>query len=84
MTVLTTREDRPCWNPEAEVDRQARALLEQHGSGAVYTALDRLNDSIDRGDRGARDFWVQVVRAIHEDQRLARLPKGGRAVRRAG
>ena len=82
--MLTERDDPPCWSPEAEVARLARALLEQHGSGAVYIALDRLNDSIDREDRGARDFWAQVVRAIHEDQHFASLPKKGRAVRRAG
>jgi hypothetical protein len=72
VMLLTTREDRPCWSPEAEVDRQARTLLAQHGSGAVYIALDRLNESIDRCDRGGRDFWAQVIRAIHEHQRSAR------------
>jgi hypothetical protein len=59
---------------EAEVDRESGVLFDQHGSTAVYIALDRLNESIDRGDRAARDFWVLVVRAIHERQRSASRP----------
>ena len=58
---------------EAEVDREAYALLDEHGSGAVYAALDRLNQSIDDCDRRARDFWAQVVGAIHAHQRSAEL-----------
>jgi len=58
---------------EAEVDREARSLVEQHGPRAVYIALERLNASIDRGDRAARDFWVLVVRAIHAYKRQAKM-----------
>jgi hypothetical protein len=53
----------------AEVDSSARELIEQHGTGAVYVAVERLNQSIDQGDRIVRDFWAQVVHAIHEHQR---------------
>jgi hypothetical protein len=55
----------------ATVDNSARELIEQHGTGAVYAAVERLNQSIDTGDRNGRDFWAQVVRAIHEYQRSA-------------
>ena len=53
---------------EADIVRKANELLGQYGSTAIYTALDQLNASIDRNDLGARDFWVQVVRLIHEHQ----------------
>ena len=45
----------------ATVDEAARKLIEQHGTGAVYAAVERLNQSIDERDRPARDFWAQVV-----------------------
>jgi hypothetical protein len=35
----------------------------------VLVAIDRLNDSIDQGDRRSRDFWAQVVHLIHDHQR---------------
>jgi hypothetical protein len=47
----------------------ARNLIEQHGTRAVYIAIERLNQSIDERDHPARDFWAQVVHAIHEYQR---------------
>jgi hypothetical protein len=53
----------------AAVDNSARDLIEQHGTGAVYAAVERLNQSIDEGDQTARDFWAQMVHAIHEYQR---------------
>jgi hypothetical protein len=53
----------------ATVDSSARDLIAQHGTGAVYAAVERLNQSIDEGDRIGRDFWAQVVHAIHEYQR---------------
>ena len=53
----------------ATVDNSARELIEQHGTGAVYAAVERLNQSIDEDDRIGRDFWAQVVHAIHEYQR---------------
>jgi hypothetical protein len=31
----------------ARVDASARALIEQHGTGAAYAAVERLNQSID-------------------------------------
>ena len=58
---------------EAQVGREARALVEQHGSNAVYIALDRLNTSIDRGDRRARDLGTG--RSCH-----TRLPALGQIV----
>ena len=54
----------------ARVDELARKLIEQHGTRAVYIAIERLNQSIDERDHPARDFWAQVVHAIHERQRL--------------
>jgi hypothetical protein len=53
----------------ARVDELARKLIEQHGTSAVYIAVERLNQSIDERDHPARDFWAQVVHAIHEYQR---------------
>jgi len=52
----------------ARVDELARKLIEQHGTRAVYMAVERLNQSIDERDYPARDCWAQVVRAIHEYQ----------------
>jgi hypothetical protein len=58
------------WRPmPATIDSSARDLIEQHGMGAVYAAVEHLNQSIDEGDRIGRDFWAQVVHAIHEYQR---------------
>jgi hypothetical protein len=54
---------------EADIDREVRALLQRHGSNAVYVALNQLNESIDRRDRSGRDFWAQVVHLIHAHQR---------------
>lgn len=71
--LLITPENGPLSAPEAEIDRAAQALHEQHGARAVYIRLDRLNESIDRRDRRVRDFWAQVVRLIiHAHQRSAR------------
>ena len=50
----------------ATVVESVHRLIEQHGKGAVYAAVERLNQSIDEHDRPARDFWAQVVHAIHE------------------
>jgi hypothetical protein len=38
-------------NMPATVDNSARDLIEQHGTGAVYAAVERLNQSIDEGDQ---------------------------------
>ena len=59
----------------ARVDELARKLIEQHGSRAVHIAVERLNQSIDEHDYPARDFWAQVVHAIHEYQRLEQASK---------
>jgi hypothetical protein len=59
----------------AKVDQTARELIEQHGIGAAYIAVERLNQSIDQADRNGRDFWAQVVHAIHEHQRTVGAPK---------
>jgi len=53
----------------ARVDDAARKLIEEHGPRAVHIAVERLNQSIDERDHSARDFWAQVVHAIHECQR---------------
>jgi|1186.fasta_scaffold869270_2 hypothetical protein len=36
--------------------------------------MERLNKSIEWGDWSARDFWAQVVHAIHDYQRAGELP----------
>ena len=64
----------------ARVDELARNLIEHHGTRAAYVAVERLNQSIDERDHPARDFWAQVVHAIHEYQRLVH----GSKVRAAG
>ena len=71
--VLSTLEHRSRLNLDAEISKEARVLIKQHGKNAVYVALDQLNVSIDHGDICARDFWVQVVRSIHECQRPTSL-----------
>ena len=52
----------------AGVDELARKLIEEHGTRAVLVAVERLNQSIDERDIQSRDFWAQVVYAIHEHQ----------------
>jgi hypothetical protein len=52
----------------ARVDELARKLIEEHGTRAVLVAVERLNQSIDERDIHSRDFWAQVVHAIHEHQ----------------
>ena len=54
----------------ASVEQLARSLIEDHGTRAVHIAVDRLNQSIDERDLLGRDFWAQVVHAIHEHQQL--------------
>jgi hypothetical protein len=36
--------------------------------------MEQLNKGIDRGDQSARDFWAQVVHAIHDYERTGELP----------
>ena len=55
----------------ARVEELAHRLIEEHGSRAVHVAIERLNQSIDERDIHSRDFWAQVVHAIHEHQPLA-------------
>ena len=50
----------------ARVDELARSLIEEHGTRAAHVAVERLNQSIDERDVDNRDFWAQVVHAIHE------------------
>ena len=61
----------------ATVESSARKLIEKHRLRAVFVAVDRLNRSIDRRDFHARDFWAQVVHAIHEFQRAGELSADG-------
>ena len=69
----------------ARVEELARDLIEQHGTRAAHAALERLNHSIDERDQPARDFWAQVVHAIHEYQRsVASQNRARRTARRAG
>lgn len=68
----------------AKVDEAARDLIEQHGIRAAYIAVERLNQSIDQGDRNGRDFWAQVVQAIHEYQRMVKEKvRSGRKAKKA-
>jgi hypothetical protein len=61
----------------ATVEGSARALIEKYRLRAVFIAIERLNRSIDKRDWRARDFWAQVVHAIHEHQRSGEVPAGG-------
>ena len=56
------------------VEGSARRLIVEHGARAVLAAIDRLNNSIDRADWEQRDFWAQVVHAIHDYERSGELP----------
>ena len=51
---------------DAEIDREARALIAQHGHRAAVVAADELNRCIDRRDWDRRDLWARIVRRIHE------------------
>ena len=66
----------------AKVDEAARDLIERHGTKAAHIALERLNQSIDQADLFGRNFWAQVVHAIHEDQRA--MDAKVRSARRSG
>ena len=59
----------------ARVDELARSLIEEHGTRAAHVAVERLNQSIDERDVDNRDFWAQVVHAIHEHQLLVQGSK---------
>jgi hypothetical protein len=48
-------------------------LIRKHRRRAVFIAMERLNKSIDRGDRQGRDFWAQVVHEIHDYERSREL-----------
>jgi hypothetical protein len=51
----------------------AGELIAEHGPNAVYAAIARLNDAIDRGDRISRDFYAEIVCAIIEQDRSASI-----------
>jgi hypothetical protein len=56
----------------AKVEDLARALIAEHGDRAVFVAVDRsilLSKSIDQSDWHARNFWAQVLHAIHGRRR---------------
>ena len=59
------------------VEGSARKLIEQYRLRAVFVAIERLNQSIDRRDFHSRDFWAQVVHAIHEFHRAGELSADG-------
>jgi hypothetical protein len=46
----------------ARVVESVHRLIEQHGKGAVYAAVERLNQSIGERDRSTRDFWVWLAK----------------------
>lgn len=56
-----------------KVEDSARALIAEHGDRAVFVAVDLLNESIDQRDWYARNFWAQVVHAIHDRRRSGEL-----------
>ena len=56
-----------------KVEDSARALIAEHGDRAVFVAVDLLNESIDQRDWHARNFWAQVVHAIHDRRRSDEL-----------
>ena len=65
---------------EGEAIRIAREMMREHGTGAVFAAVERLNAMIDSDDWREREFWARVVHAIHELQGDAdRAPTNGAA-----
>ena len=58
---------------QARVAQIAGELIAEHGPNAVYAAIARLNDAIDRGDRISRDFYAEIVCAIIEQDRSASI-----------
>ena len=40
-------------------------MAAQFGDEAINRALEHLNARIDAGDKAGRDYWVQVVHALH-------------------
>ena len=58
---------------EARVAQIAGELITEHGPKAVYAAIARLNDAIDRGDWISRDFYAEIVCAIIEQDRSASI-----------
>ena len=56
---------------EARVAQIAGELIAEHGPNAVYAAIERLNDAIDRGYRISRVFYAEIVCAIIEQGRGA-------------
>jgi hypothetical protein len=56
------------------VEESARRLIAEYEVRAVFVAIDRLNQSIDRRNWHARDFWAQVVHVLHDYQRSGALP----------
>lgn len=53
---------------EGEAIRIAHAMIRQHGTGAAFAAVERLNAMIDTDDWRERELWARVVHAIHELQ----------------
>jgi hypothetical protein len=51
---------------EGEAVAIARDMIGEHGDRAVFIAVERLNEMIDRDDWRGRDLWARVVHAIHE------------------
>jgi hypothetical protein len=49
-----------------EIDRDAQALIAEHGQRAAVLAADELNRCIDRRDWDGRDVWARIVQRIHE------------------
>lgn len=49
-----------------EIDREARALIAQHGHRAAVVAADELNQCIDRRDWDCRDAWARIVHRVHQ------------------
>ena len=57
---------------QLRVERLARDLITQQGADAIQSAIERLNEAIDRQNRPARSFWAEVVHEVLEQQRAGR------------
>ena len=47
------------------IQQTAEIMIAQYGEDALLRTIDALNNKIDAGDIEGRDFWAQVVNAIH-------------------
>jgi hypothetical protein len=58
--------------PDADIWRVAKALIDRHGAGAALWAARRVTALLKEGDPAEAMFWTRVHAAIEELQRRRR------------